>query len=90
MLGPYYVDPAHAALFLVHGLVETVTNRLRAAYARARTVLETHTPALHTIASELAEAGYLSAKDVDRIMQAQAAPAHPVEPLAPALAMGEA
>jgi ATP-dependent Zn protease len=87
-LGPYYVDPAHDALFLVHGLVETVTDRLRAAYARASSVLKTQTPVLRAVASELAEAGYLSAKDVDRIIQAYAAPAHPVEMPVPALAVG--
>ncbi|MFK5595855.1 AAA family ATPase [Methylobacterium sp. HMF5984] len=89
-LGPYYVDPADSPLYLVHGLVETVAARLRAAYARARTVLETQMPALRAIASELAAAGYLSAKDVDRIMQVHAAPAHLVEMPVPAFAMGEA
>jgi cell division protease FtsH len=89
-LGPYYVDPADSPLFLAPGLVETVVDRLRAAYARARSILEKHTPALRSVASELAEAGYLSAKDVDRIMQAHSAPAHPAETPVPALAMGAA
>ena len=89
-LGPYYVDPADSPLYLAHGLVETVAERLRAAYARARAVLETHTPALQVIASELAESGYLSAMDVDRIMLTFAAPTHPVEMPVPALTMGAA
>lgn len=87
-LGPYYVDPAHDALFLVHGLVETVADRLRAAYARASSVLKIQTPALRAVALELAEAGYLSAKDVDRIMLAHATPSDLVEMPVPALAVG--
>jgi cell division protease FtsH len=89
-LGPYYVDPADSPLYLAHGIVETVAERLRGAYARTRAVLETQTPALQAIASELAEAGYLSVKDVDRIMLAHAAPAHPLEMPVPALTMGAA
>ena len=89
-LGPYYVDPADSPLYLAHGIVETVAERLRGAYARTRAVLETQTPALQAIASELAEAGYLSAKEVDRIMVAHEAPAHPVKMPISAPTMGTA
>ena len=89
-LGPYYVDPADSPLYLAHGLVEPVAQRLHAAYARARASLEPHAPTLRAIASELAESGYLSAKDVDRIMLARAASARSPEIPVPALVMGAA
>ena len=89
-LGPYYVDPADSPLYLAHGLVEPVAQRLHAAYARARAILEPHAPTLRAIASELAESGYLSAKDVDRIMLARAASARSPEIPVPALVMGAA
>ena len=89
-LGPYYVDPADSPLFLVHGFVEKVAERLHTAYARARAIVEAQRPALRAIASELAEAGYLSAKDVDQIMLAHATLAYPVEMPVSALTMGAA
>jgi len=89
-LGPYYVDPAERHIFLVGGLVETASDRLRRAYARARAVLETQTTALRAIASELAEVGYLSAQDIDRIMLDHSAPASSAGAPVPALDMGAA
>jgi cell division protease FtsH len=86
-LGPYYVDPAERHIFLVGGLVETASDRLRRAYARARAVLETQTTALRAIASELAEVGYLSAQDIDRIMLDHSAPASSAGTPVPALDM---
>ncbi|TXN81491.1 AAA family ATPase [Methylobacterium sp. WL8] len=67
-LGPFYVAPSDSHLFLVNGLLEAVTDRLRRARDRSRTVLEARSTELHAIASELAEAGYLSVVDIDRLM----------------------
>ncbi|MCJ2125282.1 hypothetical protein [Methylobacterium sp. J-077] len=89
-LGPYYVDPAERHLFLAGGLVDTAVDRLRGAYARARAVLETQTTALRAITLELAEVGYLSAQDIDRIMLDHPATASPAGTPVPALEMGAA
>ncbi|MCJ2138422.1 hypothetical protein, partial [Methylobacterium sp. E-066] len=82
--------PAERHLFLAGGLVDTAVDRLRGAYARARAILETQTTALRAIASELAEVGYLSAQDLDRIMLDHPAPASPAGTPVPALEMGAA
>jgi cell division protease FtsH len=67
-LGPFYVEPSDSHLFLVNGLLEAVADRLRSARNRSHAVLEARSTELHAIASELAEAGYLSIVDIDRIM----------------------
>ncbi|MGU3404921.1 AAA family ATPase [Methylobacterium brachiatum] len=67
-LGPIYVEPLDNHLVLVNGLLEAVTDRLRRARDRSRAVLEARLTELRAIASELAEAGYLSVVDIARIM----------------------
>jgi ATP-dependent Zn protease len=89
-LGPFYVEPSDSHLFLVNGLLEAVTDRLRRARDRSRAVLEARAIELRAIASELAEAGYLSVVDVDRIMPIHAASAQTERMPVPALNRGVA
>ncbi|TXM95976.1 hypothetical protein FV219_17250 [Methylobacterium sp. WL122] len=89
-LGPIYVEPLDSHLVLVNGLLEAVTDRLRRARDRSRAVLEARATELRTIASELAEAGYLSVVDIDRIMPIHAASAQTERMSAPALNRGAA
>ena len=89
-LGPIYVEPSDSHLLLVNGLLEAVTDRLRRARDRSRAVLEARATELRTIASELAEAGYLSVVDIDRIMPIHAASAQTERMSVPALNRGAA
>jgi len=84
-LGLFYSDPRDAHFSLPDGHARAVAERLEEAYVRARRVLETQATALRAIASRLAETGYLSAGDVDRIMSGNAAPARSLGAPVPAI-----
>jgi cell division protease FtsH len=86
-LGPFYVEPTEYSPYLVGGVVEAIVARLRGAHERARTILEAQAPTLRAIASELAEAGYLSGEDIDRIILAQAVSTCPAQMLASSFEM---
>jgi Cdc6-like AAA superfamily ATPase len=88
-LGLFHVDPAERQFFLAEDIVASMADRLRQAYERARAILRTHSITLRAIALELAEVGYLSARDLDRIILAQATQAQLDEMSIPSLGTEE-
>ncbi|UIY43423.1 AAA family ATPase [Methylobacterium radiotolerans] len=67
-LGNIYLEPAAADLILIRGLLPAVAKRLKRASDRARDLLMGRRTALRAIAHQLEETGYLSRRDIDRIL----------------------
>ncbi len=67
-LGNIYLEPAATDMILIKGLLPAVTERLKSASDRARNILMERRTALQAVARELEGAGYLSGREIDRIL----------------------
>ncbi|GJE52682.1 ATP-dependent zinc metalloprotease FtsH [Methylobacterium tardum] len=67
-LGNIYLEHAATDMILIKGLMPAVAERLKRASDRARNILMEHRTALQAVARELEETGYLSGREIDRIL----------------------